>query len=461
MKKLFIASLFLISSALVAQENLSQIELELIQLSLQKSYSLKNANNDLMIDSINTKAIKQNFIPTLTMNGGYAYGAARINADIPTFELPISGIELFDGESQFDAKGHFLNANLTARALLFSGLQVNYGSKASKEKIKAKNFLLESEKSIIIKDVIDTFDKIELLERSRIVLIESSQRLAKEKLKVKVAIENGLATPFEREKISAAELNLASKQMELEGNLRLLQLKLSLLTGQEIGQIEQYHFELRPWLITKNDQSYSDRPELEALRAGIEAYEYKLKMNKNHILPKVAAFATLSYFNLFDGEIKTPYETPISEQPINLDLNYFEGFPAYLVGVGFEWEIFNGLKSSNEVQKTSIEKDMAENKKNDAEEKLRLFEEKVKIEFEVKNKQILLKEKQKEVASNALSLAIASYREGLINVTERLEAETDYQEAMLEYYKTVAMQRQTALELLTAKGSLNMNNLNN
>lgn len=461
MKNLLLACLFLISLALVGQENLTQIELELIQLSLQKSYSLKNANNDLMIDSINTKAIKQNFIPTLTMNGGYAYGAARINADIPTFELPISGIELFDGESQFDAKGHFLNANLTARALLFSGLQVNYGSKASKEKIKAKNFLLESEKSIIIKDVIDTFDKIELLERSKIVLNESSQRLAKEKLKVKVAIENGLATPFEREKISAAELNLASKQMELEGNLRLLHLKLSLLTGQEIGQIEQYHFELRPWLLTDNDQSYSNRPELEALRAGIEAYEYKLKMNKNHILPKVAAFATLSYFNLFDAEIKTPYETPISEQPINLDLNYFEGFPAYLVGVGFEWEIFNGLKSSNEVQKTSIEKDMAVNKKNDAEEKLRLFEEKIKIEFEVKNKQILLKEKQKEVASNALSLAIASYREGLINVSERLEAETDYQEAMLEYFKIVAMQRQTALELLTAKGSLNMNNLNN
>lgn len=449
------------ATTVLSQENLSSTELELIQLSLQKSYSLKNANNDLMIDSIETKAIKQNFIPTLTMNGGYAYGSANINADIPTFQLPISGTEIFDGEAQFDAKGHFFNTNLTAKALLFSGLQVNYGSKASKEKIKAKNFLLESEKSKIIKDVIDTFDKIELLERSRIVLVESAQRLSKEKMKVKVAIENGLATPFEREKITAAELKLASKKMELEGNLRLLNLKLSLLSGQDIGQIEQYNFELKPWLLKQDDQSYSNRPELEALRASIEAYEYKLKMNKNHILPKVAAFATLSYFNLFNAEIKTPYETPISEQPVNLDLNYFEGFPSYLVGIGFEWEIFNGLKSNNEIQKTSIEKDMAENKKNDAEEKLKLFEEKVKIEFEVKNQQILLKEKEKEVASNALNLAIASYREGLINVSERLEAETDYQDAMLEYYKMVAMQRQTALELLTAKGSLNMNNLNN
>jgi len=461
MKKSFLLFFLFVSAAMLSQENLSDIELELIQLSLEKSYSLKNANNDLTIDSIETKAIKQNFIPTLTMNGGYAYGAASINADIPTFSLPISGTEIFDGESEFDAKGHFLNANLTAKALLFSGLQVNYGSKAAKEKIKAKNFLLETEKIKIIKDVIDTFDKIELLEKSRIVLVESENRLSKEKTKVKAAIENGLATPFEREKISAAELNLASKRMELEGNLRLLHLKLSVLTGQDIGMIEKYEFNLKPWLFKQNDQTYSDRPELDALRAGIEAYEYKLKMNKNHFLPKVAAFATLSYFNLFNSEVKTPYETPISEQPINLELNYFEGFPAYLVGIGFEWEIFNGLKSNNEIQKTSIEKDMAENKKLDAEEKLKLFEQKVKIEFDVKNQQILLKEKEVKVASNTLNLAIASYREGLINISERLEAESDYQEAILDYYKMVAMQRQTALELLTATGSLTLNNLNN
>jgi outer membrane protein TolC len=131
------------------------------------------------------------------------------------------------------------------------------------------------------------------------------------------------------------------------------------------------------------------------------------------------------------------------------------------VGVGFEWDIFNGLKSDNQIQKTSIEKNMAENKKIDAEEKLKLFEEKVRIEFEVKNQQILLKEKEKEVASNTLHLAIASYREGLINISERLEAETDYQQAVLDYYKIVAMQRQTALEVLTSTGSLNLNNLNN
>ena len=104
---------------------------------------------------------------------------------------------------------------------------------------------------------------------------------------------------------------------------------------------------------------------------------------------------------------------------------------------------------------------MAENKKSDAEEKLKLFEQKVKIEFDVKSEQVLLKEKEKDVASNSLKLAIASYREGLINITERLQAETEYQQAVLDYYKMIALQRQAALELLIASGSLQVNNLNN
>ena len=184
-------------------------------------------------------------------------------------------------------------------------------------------------------------------------------------------------------------------------------------------------------------------------------------MNKNAFLPKIQAFANLSYFNLFDTSLDTSLETPITGQPINFDLNYFEGFPTYMVGVGFEWEFFNGLKNKNRTQKTSIEKDIAQNEKEDASEKLALFEKKAIIDFEVKNQQILLKEKEKEVAYNTLNLAIKSYQAGLISISERLEAETDYQGAVLEYYKMIALQRKAALELLISKGSLTVENLNN
>ena len=450
----------LISYFSKAQNNLSETEIDLINKSLEKSYTLKEAYHELSIDSLESKTIRQNFIPTLELDAMYGYGASRINVDIPTVQLPITGVELFEGESRFDAAGQVFNTNLTAKALLFSGLQVNYGSKATEEKIKAKNFMLNATKSDIIKDVIDTFDKIELLKHSEIVITKSEERLAKEKERVVKAIENGLAIPYDRQKITAAELNLASKKAELYGNLSLLYLKLSMLTNVDIATLEKHQFDLKPWMLQNNTNTFNDRPELKALDASISAYDYKLKMNRNAFLPKIQALASLSYSNLFNANLETPYSLPGGEN-INLELNKFELFPSYFLGVGMHWEIFSGLKNANETTKTSIEKSIAEEKKSDVEEKLALFAKKVQVDFEVKNQQLLFKEQEKEVAFNTLNMAIKSYHEGLISINDRLEAETDYQDAVLNYYRLIAQQRMAAVELLISTGSLQVENLKN
>lgn len=451
----------LITPNIFGQGNFSESQIDLIERCLIKNYNLKNAKYELAIDSIEQKGIRQNYIPTLSMNGFYSYVYGDLNIDVPAFQLPLLGVDLFDGNSEFKAQGNVMNTNLTAKALLFSGMQVSYGSKASLEKIKAKNYLLDEEESKIIIDVIDTYDKIELLNKSKIVLQESEIRLAKEKEKVIIAIKNGLATPYDREKIKAAELKIASKKMEINGSLSLLYLKLSMDSGVDQETLETIDFDLSPWVVQNNDQTYQNRPELKALDASIKAYDYKLKMNKSLFLPKLEAFATLSYFNLFGGEIDTPYNLPVSEEQINLDLNYLSSFPTYFVGLGFEWEIFSGYKHSNEIQKTTIQKNMANNQKEDAREKLELNEKKARIDFDLKNQQIKLKQQEKEVAENTLHFAIKSFQQGLIDSTERLQAELNYQEIVFDYYKAIAEQRKSALELLDATGSLTLAQLKN
>lgn len=460
MKKSLLISFFSFFSfcSTFAQKNLSDIEIDLINRSLNKSYALKKSIHKLSIDSIETKAIRQNFIPTLEFDALYGYGATRINVDIPTVKLPITGIELFEGETRFDARNQIFNANLTAKALLFSGLQVSYGSKASEEKIKAKNYMLTAEKSTIIKDVINTFNKIELLRKSEIVITKSEERLAKEKERVIKAIKNGLAIPYDRDKITAAELKLASVKVELYGNLSLLYSKLSMLTDVAPSTLEKYKFHLQPWDLKGIENTFSDRPELKALEASINAYGYKLKMNKNSFLPKVQALATLSYSNLFNASLETPYSLPGGEN-VNLELNKFELFPTYFLGVGMHWDLFSGLKNTNKTRITNIEKTIAEEEKIDVEEKLSLFAKKMQVDFEVKNQQLLLKQKEMEVAKNSLNLARKSYREGLISITDLLETETEYQNSTLNYYKQIANQRLVALDLLISTGSLNVENL--
>jgi outer membrane protein TolC len=460
MKKIVLISFFSLFyfSPSIAQNNLSEIEIELINRSLEKSYTLKKSINELSIDSIERKIIRQNFIPTLEMDGKYGYGSSRINLDIPTAQTPITGIELFEGETKFDSKGQVLNASLTAKALLFSGMQVNYGGKATEEKIKAKNFMLNAVKADIIKDMIDTFNKIEMLKQSEIVISKSEERLAKEKERVKSAINNGLAIPFDRNKITAAELNLASLKLELYGNLSLLYLKLSMLTGVDISTLEQHTFDLKPWELKQSNQTFGDRPELKALDASVNAYDFKLKMQQNSFLPKVQALASLSYSNLFNASLNTPYNLPGGEN-INLELNKFELFPTYFVGVGFQWDIFEGFRHSSKTQKSRIEKSIVEEEKSDIEEKLELFAKKTQVNFEVKNQQLLFKERETEVAKNSLDIAIKSYHEGLISISDRLQSETEYQNATLNYYKLVAQQRMVAVDLLISTGSLQIENL--
>ncbi|GGZ89707.1 transporter [Algibacter mikhailovii] len=443
----------------MAQNNLSDIELDLINRSIEKSYALKKSIHELSIDSLEKKTIRQNFIPTLELDAKYGYGSSRINVDVPTVQLPITGIELFEGETRFDAQGQVFNTSLTAKALLFSGLQVNYGSKATEEKIKAKNFMLHAEKSEIIKDVIETFDKIELLKNSEVVITKSEERLAKEKERVKTAIKNGLAIPYDRNKITAAEFNLASKKVELYGNLSLLYLKLSMMTDVSIETLEQYSFELQPWKLQIHNNTFNDRPELKALDASVNAYDYKVKMNRNSILPKLQAVASVSYSNLFNANLQTPYSLPGGEN-VNLELNKFELYPSYFLGVGMQWDIFSGLKHSNETRSAQIEKSIAEEEKNDVREKLSLFAKKMQVDFEVKNQQLFYKEQEMIVAENSLNIAIKSYHQGLISISDLLETETEYQTASLNYYTFIVQQRMAALDLLISTGSLHIEHLN-
>ncbi len=462
MKKVVYLILFSITHILFVQgqNNLTETEIDLIGKCLEKSYALKKSERELSIDTIVKKSIKQNFIPTLEFDAQYGYGASKINVDVPTVQLPITGIELFEGESRFDAQGQVFSANLTAKALLFSGLQVTNGSNASEEKIKAKNYMLTAEKADIIKDLVITFDQVKLLKQSENVILKSEERLAKEKERVKTAIKNGLAIPYDRDKITAAELNLASKKVALNGNLNLLYLKLSMLTGSDITTIKNNSYDLSPWMLKSYKSTFTERPELKALDASIKAYDYVEKMKRNSFLPKVQALASLSYSNLFNANLRTPISLPGGEN-VNLELNKFELFPSYFLGVGMKWELFNGLKNTNETQIANIEKFIAIEDKQEAEEQLELFARKMQVDFEVKNQQLEFKEQEMKVANNNLKLAIKSYQEGLISVTERLQAETEYQTVALHYYQLVTQQRMIALDLLISVGNLKLEYLKN
>ena len=113
-------------------------------------------------------------------------------------------------------------ANLSAQMLLFSGLKVPLSLKAAQHQIIAMNLLTETEKSSVIKDVIQAYDKLAVISESETVLNQSLTMLNQQMFYVNKAIENGLAIDLQRQKVELSLQQLQVKQIELANNKKLL-----------------------------------------------------------------------------------------------------------------------------------------------------------------------------------------------------------------------------------------------
>lgn len=133
--------------------------------------------------------------------------------------------------------------------------------------------------------------------------------------------------------------------------------------------------------------------------------------------------------------------------------------PTYMVGIGFRWEILDRSGGSAKVQQAELEVKKADNARAEAQELLQLNQTKVSTNYKAMLTQVIYKDKQRQAARMALDLAQKSYNEGVINITERLAAETEMQNAELEYLQSVFAQRQSALECYKAKGDLVLENI--
>jgi outer membrane protein TolC len=484
----------LILHAIQAQSLQLSPELKtLIELSINKDHKVSEKNIDKQIAEVQQQAVRSAYIPKVELGGKYMYGYTSVHSDIgeisgfeslgklqefmktPAFPtmfptlagltgeitklqqlMTQQGLQIPSVTKDLDGNlyGNYFGVDATAKMLLYSGGQVPNTTKALGEKIKAQEALSDKCKSDVISEVITFYDQLALLNQSKHVLDESALRLAAEKKYAILALKNGLATSFDTLKIAVADANLQAKLAEYESKAALLDQKLAQLTGQPVTMfaIENPGLELLLYADTSTD--ISNRAELRALSAGAEAQKYMLKAEKSHYLPKVQALASVRYDNIFNGtaDMKAPV-------PMDMKINNIGLGPTFMVGVGFKWELFDRSGGYAKVHQASLEVQKAENARDEARELLELNQTIVKTNYQASISQVTYKNKQRLAAHMALDLAQKSYNEGMINITERLAAETEMQNAELEYLQAVFAERQSALECYKATGDLTLSNI--
>lgn len=466
---------------------------ELISLSVNKDRKVADKEIDRQITEVQKKAVRSAYIPKVELGGKYVFGYSSINSKMgevegfeslgklqdfmqtPAFPVMFPSLAGLSGDitklqqlmaqqgmtipsvtNNLDGEfyGNYFGIDATAKMLLYSGGQVQNVSKALTEKINAEEALTDKSKSDVISEVITYYDQLALLNQSKRVLDESTIRLAAEKKYAATALKNGLATSFDTLKIAVADANLEAKISEYDSKKILLHQKLSQLTGKPAESFETTNPDLNALIYADTSSDISNRAELRALTSGVEAQKFMLKSEKSHYLPKVQALASARYDNIFQANANMNAPIPMDMKIDNIGLG-----PTFMVGVGFKWEIFDKSGGSAKVHQAELEVKKAENAREEAQELLQLNQTKVTTNYQASVSQVDYKEKQRKAARMALDLAQKSYNEGLINITERLAAETEMQYAELEYLQAVFAQRQAALECYKATGDLTLSNI--
>lgn len=452
-KHLFPFLFFLSFHSVQSQIAVSSTLEEAIQKAIEKSTSLKNKDLDIEKLNLQEKGVWNKYIPTIEASALYSYFDNKLTVDLPTATIPIVNYPLFDGKTAFKNYGNIFTGSVMAKTVLFSGMQIPNGAKAIKEKTKGTVFLKESEKDAITKEVINTFDQLELLKVIDKLIKESENRLDTETKRVTKAIEQGLAIPYDRDKIKLAALELSSKKIELDGKRKLIYKKIQYLTGYSISEIDHVQYTLAPYLITDEKLSTQNKQEIKALESFKLAYEYLLKKEKGTYLPTLGAFGGVSYSSLFNANATTPIVTGIN-QALYLGLNELTISQNWIVGAAMKWEVFSGFERKHKVHEAKINIEQVQNQIDDTKEKLELLLEKNLVDYTVLTQKIDITQQQEKVASNNLNLAIKQYKEGLINISERLEAENDSYKAAVNKTNTLIEQRLAAIETIIATGDL-------
>jgi outer membrane protein TolC len=175
-----------------------------------------------------------------------------------------------------------------------------------------------------------------------------------------------------------------------------------------------------------------NRPEIRALSFSEQAAGYKQKATIAGYLPQAYAFGK--------NELRRQ------------DLSAIE--PYWYVGVGLRWTLFDKMATRSERRTAQQDVLIAQNSLNQTRELLTLNLAKARTEVATANQLLVVAQQKTTLARRALDIASKQYEQGLIRITERLEAESDFQKAELDYLQAIVNQRTTAVAQREATGDL-------
>jgi len=325
MKTIFIYALVLLTTCFGYSQN---------TMSLQECYEGLNANYPLVkqraiLDSqkeAELSAITSKTLPQFNLNAQATY-----QSDVTEVPLPNTGIEPLNNDQY--------RATLTANQLIFNGGKIkatqglqNIATDRKKQEVEVNLYQLKQR-------VNQLYFSILLIDDQTALLNVREQQLQSKLKEVKSGIENGVLLPTSDKVIEAELLKILQQKQEAVNNKSKLITSLSALIGISISAETEFQ---KP-LVSMNESSELNRPELGLYSLQKQEIEQQQNLLSKSLVPELNGFATGGYGN----------------PGLNMLENDFTSY--YIVGLKLNWNVFDWNGNKKQRQALDYSKELIDN----------------------------------------------------------------------------------------------------
>ncbi|MCF8370996.1 MAG: TolC family protein [Bacteroidales bacterium] len=370
---------------------------------------------------LNQQALKKNYYPQLNLNGQMSY-----QSDVTEINIPVPGIALPE-----IAKDQY-KLNLDASQLIYDG-----GINQSQQK-------LEELKSLAMKTGVDVelykvYDQVSNMYFG-ILLIDENQKAIDESLKelnkrievAEAAVQNGVITRNNLDKLKASKLQLDAKQIELKYKRTGLLKSLSQLTGQE------YSTEIRLDYPKENKTLPTGfaRPEHQLFANQQALNREQIDLQQKTRLPKAYAFGQAGYgrpgYNMFTED--------------------FDDY--YMIGLKLSWNIYDWGQTRDRKDALAIEQDIINNKKEAFDLNLKIVQGNYLTELEKLDALMLNEAQIVQMQQEILERTSAELDNGTITSVDYLSDLNNFAQSNIRLNTLMVQKLQTQVSLLILSGEI-------
>lgn len=282
-----------------------------------------------------------------------------------------AGITLEGGDNPFAVDNTF-NAGVSITQTIYNGAAFA-AIKGARQFKQLSEDQLARDQQIVVDQIKSAFYSA-LLAREQVEVLHSSvQRLQKTVEETRSAVAAGVLSRYDRMSAEVELVNLETNLITVENQAELAVKNLSLQLGIPVQTIVhlrgdlEYREELYPEIVDVESAyrlALERRPDVSQTDAYLDLLDINNRITRARYLPTVNAFANAAYIGQVPDNRQSVSQVEGEDfQYTSTTRGFFDDsywYPSMAVGLQFQWSLFNGFQTREQVQQGRIELKQAE-----------------------------------------------------------------------------------------------------